>query len=374
MNDNLSNRFGFDISSGIQMPSLSDNLSNSLETDIGSETDISSGMLNSVGVTPNMVASLKIASETNPFLIWIYTTLYYIVIICIVVLINCNIFFLIRHASDEKLMNLWFPTKCNEYPFGTGSNPTCPLQPESVAESVAALAPKLDTVFINDNKKEKRYWFSNLIYKDTINPDFPYDRYHKAGFSGVSTHKEITNWFVLALSDTNIYKNEFNRTCLKRLESVADNTFFEYLIFCFGIILLLLIPINLVITGGKLLFNQITGFFDLSLFSMLLTIIFLPLSTLAWIGLYTMYSQIILAIKLMFYPLLMGQWTELYEIFNTHKNLMVNIIGLAAIIALWQTPFNPDYSFIVKLVPTLLHIFFIIVKAVEYHSKGASPF
>ena len=368
MNDNLSNRFGFDISSGIQMPSLSDNLSNSLETDIGSETDISSGMLNSVGVTPNMVASLKIASETNPFLIWIYTTLYYIVIICIVVLINCNIFFLIRHASDEKLMNLWFPTKCNEYPFGTGSNPTCPLQPESVAESVAALAPKLD------NKKEKRYWFSNLIYKDTINPDFPYDRYHKAGFSGVSTHKEITNWFVLALSDTNIYKNEFNRTCLKRLESVADNTFFEYLIFCFGIILLLLIPINLVITGGKLLFNQITGFFDLSLFSMLLTIIFLPLSTLAWIGLYTMYSQIILAIKLMFYPLLMGQWTELYEIFNTHKNLMVNIIGLAAIIALWQTPFNPDYSFIVKLVPTLLHIFFIIVKAVEYHRKGASPF
>lgn len=373
MFNNLSNSYGFDISSGIQNQDISSSPQNPDITSAEQYLGNSSSMLNSVGISPNIMPSLKKTSITYPFIIWIYTTLYYIIIVCIVILINCNIYFLISYASDEKLMNLWFPTKCDDYPFGTNDNPTCPpinMREQLLKENnIPSNIPSEQSIPSDqsDPSDISNKW-SKFIYKDKQNSDFPYNRFHKG--DDLSINKEITNWYVLALSDTSIFVNRFNRSCLKKIHTVADDyPYFKNFVFCFGILLLLLVPINLVITGFKLLVNLVSGFFDLSWSSMIITFFIFLQVTPAWIIAYNIYKQFILTIKLMFYPLLMGQQTELSKIFDQYKKIIANIIGIVSIIALWQAPFDPAYSFIVKLVPTLFYSFLIIFNIFEYYMK-----
>ena len=381
---------------------------------------------------PDNTDSLKQSYKTNPFLMWIYKIIYYILIVCIIILINCNILFILKNASTP-LMDTWFPEKCAEYPFGTPEQPTCPpvkkseqskstlpesapgsalgptglvpgqpatvpiVLPGPTAGPVSAGQPTVPaptgqptgpvlvppTVKKGGNKRQKggtnddkRYFLSNYLYKEK-NIGFPYDRFHKKNDDDDDDHstlKDITNWLIYSMSETSIATNKFNHNVLKKFDTTSPehrdgNEIVNRIIFCFGILLLLLVPINLFHTGFRLLWDQIRGLASIGFISISLIIVLLPVSVIAWNYFYTIYKQIILTLKLMFYPLLMGEWKELLVIFNKYKKMIVHIVGMVAIIALWQTPFNPDYALIVKLVPTLLHIYFIIIKLYEYYKN-----
>ena len=73
------------------------------------------------GVTPNMMVSLKKIRETNPFFIWIYKSIYYILILFIIILINCNILFIIQNSTKD-IIDKWFPSDGKEYPYKNESN------------------------------------------------------------------------------------------------------------------------------------------------------------------------------------------------------------------------------------------------------------
>ena len=322
------------------------------------------------GVSPNMVRAYKRARETNPFFIWIYKTLYYTAIVALVVLINCNILFIIQNATKRDIIDKWFPSDIKTLPYGTDDN--YPHHDPEKNNNLPALSR-----------------FGNWITRNAIAPGsdplpvggklpeggelgFPYNKYHHADdqIKGSSMHG-LANFFIIAMAETSTKANEFNKQIFSALNIEKDhpdgvkyaNTF----LFCFGILLLLLVPLNLVYTTCSLFVNQFSELFQIKNGSVIfLLLLFLLVGAIVWVGIYSIYNTVIFAFKLMFYPLLKGHRADLIEIFNTHKKLVKHIVGLAAIIALWQSPFNQEYKLFVKLVPTLLHAYIVIIGLVEF--------
>ena len=155
------------------------------------------------------------------------------------------------------------------------------------------------------------------------------------------------------MAETSVNVNENILNVFDSLKGIDSRILFVIsfiIIFC-------LLPLNGINTMLRLVMNQLNGIFNTAFTrSKLIILCFFPLNSIMWDIYYTVYKQILFACKLMFYPLLMGEWDGLKEIFDTYKFIIMYLIWGSAIYALWNTDFSPEYAYTVKLVPTIFYV------------------
>ena len=317
-------------------------------------------------------SSLSKIVNKNPLLDWVKKTIISIVVILFVMFINCNIIFLVKKAKYEttNLIDLWFPVECDKYPYGSEDNNTCDSSSKlnkSFCKGGSKGGSKggnskvnIDNIDNIDNN-ELGKMFDVYAYED---PPFPYNRFHN--ISEPSTSIDITNWLINSQAKTSINSNESIRG-LFNLSSKEDtwiNKVPDLIFFVFGILFLLLTPFKLLFTLFSLIYNQLSTLFQHSWLSIIIILLFW-INILLWDISYSIYNELLSIIKIMFYPILMGNFPVIWKMMLDRKEITLFLISFTSLILLWNTKFNKLYDFIIKLIPTILYIILGLIEIIK---------
>lgn len=200
-------------------------------------------------------------------------------------------------------------------------------------------------------------WFSVKGSVKGQNPDTPECG---AGKPKGSVLKDYAYWFFSAFNQTNI---AFNCDIQNLISNPFVEAIPEVILLFFGFFVLLFLPISNVYYFFSLVWEHFTQIANVSESSTVFFIWFTSFCVVFADGLYSIYQNLLLFIKLTSYALLTGKWsgTGWMDAVNSVKYIIAYAIGYLFLKALWETPFNQHYAYGLKVVPTILYTLIILL-------------
>ena len=273
------------------------------------------------------------------------------VIVMVIAIMNSNIIFLIRNApylshNGKNLLDLWFPSDCKDTPYGSPNEKR----------------PICDNIYSSNNSNNERFSGNELFNKvhkqsNTHHTSWPYTEYN--GGDNINPLDDYKNWFLVSLASTNTTTNRHIKDVLYLISHNTNR--FVLMIMSFIIFLVagtMIIPS--IIYYSSILFNQVTGIFNVNIFPVTKIAILCTFLLFIWFNsLYSTYESICLLFKLTMYPLFMGGKSEIFNIMGENSDVLGFLIGLAFIISS-AIVFNNDSSHMLKISYFVILVGYII--------------
>ena len=207
-----------------------------------------------------------IKHKKNPFLIFLNNFAMYLAHVAPIILVNANITTLISHTGLD-ILNLWFPTDCTKYPYGSSTSSPCGNTgiPTLSGPQLEALTKNIEYL----NKKNATIGGSVGGGGDDTcvkNPAaFPYNFYKDGSKESLGVGSVYLNWIISSLASTNTEVNSLIKLSIYIISSVyrINDKFkptIDTLFILFGALLLIPVQAIWLITYISITKNEILGY------------------------------------------------------------------------------------------------------------------
>ena len=290
--------------------------------------------------------------------------------VILILIIGVNIVYLVRNPAK---LYAWFPIHCSKYPFGNKLLHPCGdgLTEEKIQ--------KIEKILMSANYKKGgssgqkgggvsliQNFINGPANKNDPNfpPSFPYSYYKNPESPDLSTGSDFFNWIIssLAISSTDLNYSITNIVTNETLKNLPD-----FVIMVLGFLLVMIKPLVFFYTFIDLMYRQFLGLFQRD-FSTLILILFIGVFVILFDFIVGIYDLVAVLCKIFLYPFLTNPKGVL-EIFVKQSHVIAFLVGAVFIYALLYTPFNKDYSTVIKVIPTIIYIIFLLAALQHYLYK-----
>ena len=287
-----------------------------------------------------------------------------IILMIVIVLINSNIIFMIKQASNinvginktKELLDIWFPSDCTDYPFGVKGSPhICENSKNSEATINNTEAQKCGNSDCFKGNGTFNYFYHNYL-TDNKEPGWPHNNFtNNGGFS---------DWFLKAITSTDVGVNKW----AKKVLMGAHNLPSEFLMVIGAILILVILILNSFIqTFIMYIFNLFSNietidgdgimkyFFIIALCVVLIIPIIISIF-------YSLWNTIKTIGKLIILPILLGGHNGIIKILKENNNIIAYAFGLLIVLSSVQNLSSTTYGWIIGgyILCILVHLFYIL--------------
>ena len=322
---------------------------------------------NSNNNSNNNSNQIKYRVQQPPGIIFLKTFLISLSIIIPLLLVNANILYFLTVAPN--IVNKWFPTNCNKYPYGSDTINPCGGMDLNISKICLPIIGGGGVEEGGGNIQNKGTYgtLDRLMFGPEYpsQPGFPY-KYYSKKYDNVIVN--YFSWIISGLAKTNIGLNSavngfFTNETIRACPSIL------LLLLGFAMILLLPFVFFYSIIGNT--FNKFLGVLRTGFITK--AIIFFTVitgCTFIFDLLISIKSTLSLVLKIILGPLLTSRGDVLRGIAKEARVISF-IIGAAFIIALVKTPFDKNIpEKLIKGIAISVYLFFLIITIIISISKN----